>query len=170
MSLALVSVSRTDFDVISHHLVSHKPRYRNLHLREARRRNNVRDLRYLHAMHLTSPLEIEGMISGPGVSWHYRLVRGVSRTQLHVLREHGTSRDLERIGRRFLREIMARIQLEREPGPHYPKRTPGQFYLKRRIPGTPATHRNCGQAVAAGVLDQAFVDVLDSWNLELLRP
>lgn len=172
MSLALVSVSTTDYDWIRDHLLNRDPRYSNMHLREACQRNRRRDLRYLHAMHVdrAKPTAIEGMISGPGVYWHYRLIRAEARTQLNVLTERGTSAALDRISRRFLREVMDRITHERSGVTHYPRRTSGQYYLRRGLQGMPASHPNCQRAVAAGVLDAAFVARLAPWKLQLLHP
>ncbi len=169
MSLALVAVTAADFDWIYAHMSGHS-RYHNLHLREACQRNKRRDLRYLHAMHAHSSREIEGMISGRGVFWHYKLVRTRTRTQLNVLVEPSDPAARSRIQRRFLQEIQARIAQETAGGIYYPSRTPGQYYLRRWSGGTPATHQVCRQAVAAGVLDARFVSRLASWNLQLLCP
>jgi hypothetical protein len=172
MSLAYVTVTPSDFDLIYGHLESHKPPYRNMHMREACQRSRKRDLRYLHGMYARPGVsnEIEGMISGPEVFWHYKIVKGKLRTQLRVLREWGSPEALDRIGRRFFSEVMNRIAQEREGEVHYPKRTPGQFYLRRSEPGMVATHPTCRRAVTAGVLDQRFVSQLLPWGLELLGP
>ena len=83
MGLALVQVSAPVFQEIRDHLLSHYPRYRNMHLREARYRNK-RVIHYLHALFApTSALDVEGMISGPDVFWHYRMSMA-SRTQVHL--------------------------------------------------------------------------------------
>ena len=89
---------------------------------------------------------------------------------MNVLTERGAPKDLARMQKRFLKEIVARIRQEQQGSQHYPTRTPNQFYLRRRQPGMPATHRNCQLALAAGVLDPTFVSNLSGWNLELLRP
>jgi hypothetical protein len=172
MSLALVSVSRSDFNFIYSHLLTRDPRYRNMHLREACQRNNLRDLRYLHAMHANASAlpEIEGMISGPGVFWHYKLLAVGSATQLNVLSERGSSKALARMQRTFLSEVFARVQLEQSGVVHHPVRTPGQFYLRRSIPGMPATHPTCRLAVTAGALDNEFASRLAVWQLEVLHP
>jgi hypothetical protein len=172
MSLALVAIPPFDFDLIYQHLVSHNHRYRNMHLREACQRNKARDLRYLHAIYANQgpTPEIEGMISGPGVFWHYKLARSSSRTQLNVLSQRGSPKALARIERRFLREIIARMRHEQSGVVHYPSRTAGQFYLRRSIPGMLPTHQSCVIAVSAGVLDPMFVSRLSAWNLELLHP
>lgn len=173
MKLALAIVPQSDFDHIVGHMLSYKPPYRNMHLRVACQRKKKRDLRYLHAMYVNAGLsrpEIEGMISGPGVFWHYKLIRTAKRTQLNVLVERGSSKELERIGDRFLQEIHARIVQDQAATTHHPVRTRGQFYLRRWHPGSPASHRNCLRAVNAGVLDSAFVSKLAAWDLELLCP
>jgi hypothetical protein len=172
MSLALVTLQPSDFDLIYYHLLSYKPPYRNMHLREACQRNNKRDLRYLHGMYAKpgASREIEGMISGPGVLWHYKLIGTKWRTQLNVLLEQGTPKALARIRTRFLSEIMTRIDEEQSGSLYFPSRTPGQFYLRRRIPGIAVSHRTCARAVAAGVLDRRFVSQLAQWNFELLCP
>ena len=172
MSLASVALQRSDLDRIHDHLTSHMPAYRNMHLREARTRNKRRELRYLHAMY--APLSpnklIEGAISGPGVNWRYRLTQTRAGVQVSVLSERASPKDLERIERQFLKEILARIDEEQSGKQFYPSRLPGQCYLKRSRPGMPATHPNCASAVADGVLDQAFVAQLVPWNFLLLRP
>lgn len=173
MSLAQVQLSLSDFSLIHEHIAS-KPRYRNMHLREACQRNGERDLRYLHAMHAAQDRrDIEGMIAGPGVFWHYKLTPTRFATQVSVLVDRGAPRDRARIGRRFLKEILTRIQQEREReqegSEYFPTRTPGQFYLRRRAPGMPSTHPNCRVAVTARVLDPQFVANFAAWNLELLH-
>lgn len=172
MSLALVQVASTDFDWIYGHLVSHNPKYRNMHLRETRTRNKQRELRYLHAMHAkpNGPREIEGMISGPDILCHYKLMGRKRHTQLNVLVEQADPKAQERLGRRFLTEVMARIDEERVGNEYFPRRTPGQFYLRRKEPGMPATHPNCMAAIAEGVLDLQFVSLLSPWGFELLHP
>ena len=171
MSLALLRVQVSDFDAIFDHLTS-RPRYENMHLREACQRNNQRDLRYLHAMRANGngAPEIEGMISGPGVFWHYKLTKSKGRTQLNVLSQRGSPAALARMQRRFLVEIVARIKQEQSGEVHHPSLTSGQFYLRRANPGMPANHRNCVDAVSDGVLDQRFVSRLAAWNLQLLHP
>jgi hypothetical protein len=171
MSLALVALSPTDFQTIYDHLTTHKPPYRNMHLREACQRNGKRDLRYLHAMHANRGApEIEGMVSGPGVFWHYKIVNARIRTQLNVLVETASPKAKARMLRRFLAEINGRIQQETAGSQYFPTRTPGQLYLRRKRPGTSATHPHCTQAVAQQVLDGRFVSSLAAWELELLRP
>ncbi len=63
MNLALVQISAPVFQEIRDHLLTHKPPYRNMHMREKCTRNGKPDLLYLHAM--CAPLstsDIEGMI------------------------------------------------------------------------------------------------------------
>ena len=172
MSLALVTVSSDDFDVVYDHLTIHKAAYRNMHMREPRQRNNQRELRYLHAMHAAdgASKKIDGMISGPGVFWHYQLVRTARRTQVNVIAENASAAAQERILRRFLREILYRINEEQNTASHPVTRLPGQYYLKRRIPGMLPNHPNCISAVNSGVLATQFVSRLASWNFELLHP
>lgn len=171
MSLALVQISVPVFQEIRDHLVSHYPNYRNMHLREARYRNKKRVLHYLHALHAPrSGLDVEGMISGPDVFWHYQMSMA-SRTEVHlrVLSRRSSAPSDARIYRHFLPEIVERIQQEKAGSQHHPKLTPGQFYL-RRGPGMSAAHPNCRAAVASGELDQRFVSQLHAWDLWLLRP
>jgi hypothetical protein len=171
MSLAAVRIEHSEFDRIHDHLVSYKPRYRTMHLRQARYRNNKRELRYLHAMHAPGGTvgEIEGMISGPGVFWHYKILKNRFRTQLNVLSERGTDKDLTRI-HRFLNEVFERIELEQGDVDHPVIRLPGQFYLRRKVGGASATHPHCQLAVAKKVLDSRFVSILEPWDLELVCP
>lgn len=172
MSLAHVRVTTDEFDRLYGHLASHKPKHRNMHLREACERDGQRDLRYLHCIyaHLGSTQVVEGVISGPGLLWHYQLIRSRARTQLNLLEENAPRRALQRIGRRFLPEILNRIDTEQSGEIHFPKRKPGQFYLRRWIPGTSVTHRHCQRAVDAGVLAPLFLSKLSAWNFELLAP
>lgn len=172
MSLAAVRIELAEFDRIHNHLVSYNPRYRTMHLREARYRKKKRELRYLHAMHAPPGKvgEIEGMISGPGVFWHYRILKNKLRTQLNVLAERGSDKDLARIGDRFLIEVFDRIDLEQGDVDHPVMRLPGQFYLRRKVGGAPVNHPHCQLAVARKVLDPRFVSILAPWDLELLCP
>jgi hypothetical protein len=171
MSLALVKVQVSDFDAIFDHLMS-RPKYENMHLREACQRDNQRELRYLHAMHANGngSFEIEGMISGPEVFWHYKLTRGKGRTQLNVFSQRGSQKALARMQERFLAEIFARVKQEQSSKEYHPSLTPGQFYLRRANPGMPASHSNCLAAVSKGVLDPRFVSKLGAWNFRLVHP
>jgi hypothetical protein len=168
LSLAKVLVPVSDFEVIHDHVLNHYPQYRNMHLREHCQRDGERDLLYLHAMRAVpgSSKKLEGMISGPGLYWHYVL----TQKQITVLHEPTSEKARKRIEKYFLTEILERVALERSGEKHYPKRKKGQFYLKRGAVGTPATHRHCVSAVATGALDRRFVSVLQLWNLELLCP
>lgn len=170
MSLALVQVSVTDFNTIYSHIALQK--HSNMHLREARQKNKKRVLRYLHAMYAgTGRPEIDGVISGPGVFWHYKLLlTAAGQTRIRVLVQRGTAKDAARIQRTFLQEILARVAFEQTGKVHYPKRLSGQLYLRRNLSGTAASHAKCLSAVAAGELDPAFVAQLQPWNFELLRP
>lgn len=172
MSLAAVRIDQSEFDRIYDHLVSYNPRYRTMHLRQARYRNNKRELRYLHAMHAPPGTvgQIEGMISGPGVFWHYRIVKNRFRTQLNVFSERGSEKDVTRIGDRFLHEVLERIDLEQGDVDHPVSRLPGQFYLRRKLGGAQPSHPHCQLAVAKKVLDPKFVSILEPWDLELLCP
>ena len=51
VGLAVAKLQPSQFQLLYNHLISHKPPYRTMHLREARYRNKKRVLRYLHAMH-----------------------------------------------------------------------------------------------------------------------
>lgn len=172
MGLAAARVTPPDFQSIRDHLVSHKPPYRTMHLREVRQQAKRRVLRYLHAMHTTSaePNVIEGMIAGPEVFWHYRLINSRFRTQLSVITEVGPDDQLARIGDRFLIEVFARIADEQKGSDHRPRYLPGQFYLRRKRGGVAPSHATCVQAVKQGVLNAKFVSKLAPWDLELLCP
>jgi hypothetical protein len=172
MSLALVTIDVDQFDLVYQHLVHGKRKYRNMHMREACQRNGVRDLRYLHAMYApeTVPAQILGMISGPGVFWQYRITLGRRGTHVAVPIQRANPSDRARILRRFVTEINNRIQDEESGEIHFPKRSSGQYYLRRSKPGMDANHPNCIAAVQDGVLDARFVAQLSSWNLELLHP
>lgn len=172
MGLAAAIITLSEFHQIQGHLATHKPPYRTMHLRETRQRNRKRVLRYLHAMHtpVVSPNTVEGMISGPGVFWHYQLVGSRTRTQLNVLVEQGPADQLARIGDRFLPEILDRIAEEQAAAHPYPRYLAGQFYLRRKRGGAPLTHPACQHALKQGALDLRFVGRLAAWDLELLWP
>jgi hypothetical protein len=142
-----------------------------MHLRQARYRSKRRVLRYLHSMYAhANRQEIEGMISGPSVFWHYRLNAPKGRTQLQVLAQRSPPQDAARLQATFLAEILERIRQERSGQLHFPKLLAGQFYLRRSAPGMTASHQNCQAAIASGALDSRFVAQLGAWNLELLHP
>jgi hypothetical protein len=173
MGLAAANLTRSEFETIHDHLTSHNPKCRNMHLRAVKYRGGKRGLRYLHAVHVpaTDIAKLEGMICGPEVFWHYQIVHSKGRPQLNVLGEHGPDRELDRIGKRFVREILERIQKEQalreEIRTNY---LAGQFYLKRRQGGMPSSHRHCLRAVRQQVLNEQFVSKLQPWNLELVCP
>lgn len=170
MSLAAVKISPSEFQSVRNHLIAHKPPYRTMHLRDARIREKKRVLRYLHAMHAVPSGEVEGMISGPGIFVHYKVVMTkFGHTQLNVLSTQGSDKELDRIGTRFVLDVLARVQEERAGSTHYPSYLAGQFYLRRRIGGMPASHPHCRLAVAQKALDARFVSKLASWDLELLH-
>lgn len=175
MSLADVVVSVSEFDLIYGHMLTHRPRernYRNMHMREACQREGERGLRYLHAMRVRpgEARAIDGMMSGPDVLWEYELVRTRTRTQLVVTTDEADSRARDRIGRRFLSEILARVAEEQDGVVHHPKLSPGQLYLRRHHPPMAATHPTCRSAVDAGALDQRFVSRILPWGFRLLCP
>lgn len=167
MSLAQVQMSTTEFQSLHGHLTS-KP-HRNMHAREARTQNGHRTLLALHAMYATTPSEIEGMISGPGIFWHYKLTLGGGQTQMRVFAH--TPADAARVQRRFLPVILGRAREEqtRTQQP-FSNMLPGEFYLRRHLGGMPSSHQNCRNAVAAGALDQRFVSQLQAWNLMVVNP
>lgn len=171
MSLAAVRIEHSDADRIFHHLRhgSHASRgHANMHLREACTRGKIRDLRYLHVMRLlddSNGERIEGAISGPGIYWRYQL----DRTQLAVLADKAPDQERERIQKRFLLEIMHRIAQEQEGTTFPPRRTRGQFYLRRHHIGSMPTHPSCVEATSLGVLDPQFVQALAGWGFVLWR-
>lgn len=172
MSLAAVTVSTGDFDHVFNHLMS-DARYENMHMRQRCMRNGKYDLRYLHvvrAFKRGAQRVLEGVISGPGILWIYEIERTASGTVLTVHRDSASPRERARIGQRFTIEILRRVKEETPKSTHHPRRTPGQYYLKRKAPGTPSSHPTCMEAVKARVLDRAFVGVLASWKFALLRP
>jgi hypothetical protein len=172
MSLALADTAQLDFDALYTHLVGHRKGYRCMHMREACKRGGRRDLRYLHAMRATEGRddEIEGVISGPGLLWHYKLMRVHGRTQLVVLREDGPPRALQRMGQRFTREILKRIRQEQNAKRGPVRYTTGQYYLRRAQPGFAATHPLCARAVTERVVDPLLVSKLELWQLKLHHP
>lgn len=171
MSLARVIVPVTDFDAIYSHLVSHNPKYRNMHMREARYRQKKRVLRHFHAMyaHPGVPARIEGMFSGPDVFLHYELVRNRTRTQLNVFAEKAPPADLDRIENKFLSWIWDRVRMEQGGMNFAPDRIRGQLYLERHSPGSRTTDQCCTEAVADATLDHRFVAQLGPWDLLLWK-
>jgi hypothetical protein len=174
MSLAAIQISQDEWDLIYDHILSHRPKYQNMHMREARIQNKKRGLRYLHAM-MARPkeLEINGVLSGPDIFCRYTIIKNrFGKTQINVLSEKGSKEEKERLAKRFLVEILNRVEFEKEnPNPEFsPKRTEGEFYLKRRVPGMPITHKNCQAALKKQSLDKAFLQVLEDWRLALLHP
>ncbi len=143
-----------------------------MHLPKAHYRDRQRVLHYLHALFAPpSGRDVEGMISGPDVFWHYRMSMA-SRTQVHLrVLSHRSSPPADaRIYSHFLPEILERIQAEKADPKRHPKLLPGQFYLRRKLPGMLAGHQHCQLAVSSGVLDQSFVSQLHPWDLMLLHP
>lgn len=171
MSLARVIVPVTDFDAIYSHLISHNPRYRNMHMREARYRQKKRVLRHFHAMyaHPGVPARIEGMFSGPDVFLHYELVKNRSRTQMNVFEEKALPADLDRIESKFLTWILDRVRMEQAGMNFTPDRIRGQLYLERNHPGSSVNHPECKRAVADATLAPRFVAQLAPWGLRLWR-
>jgi hypothetical protein len=186
MSLALVQISVSDFQLIRRHLMTHRTPsgslHRNMHLRMARQVALPRvgnapirhrsTLRYLHMLHApTANGEIHGMISGPGVFWHYRVTATAAQTQVHVLTPpRSSAREAVRLQHRFLRDVLDRVHQEQSGDVHYPKRVDGEFYLLRQSPGMHVAHRHCQAAITTGALDRRFVEQIQAWNLALLRP
>jgi len=120
VSLALVTVPLSDFDVIHDHVATYYPQHRNMHLREAHYSNKKRVLLYLHALHAKrGARQIEGMISGPGLFWQYVLTGSKSRTQLTVIHEPSDLKARTRIQQQFLAEILERVALEKKGEKHF---------------------------------------------------
>lgn len=171
MSLATVTINTTDFEDIYHHINNHKPKYKNMHLREACQVNKQRVLRYLHIMKSKPGNEIHGMISGPNIFCHYVIKKNnAGRVQINIHSETGTSKEIKRMAKNFVKEILSRVEFERGGSLHYPKRKQRQFYLIRNDPGTKATHKSCLVALNSGTLDASFLNQLSSWKFRLLYP
>jgi hypothetical protein len=170
MTLALVQVSRSDFETIHDHLTNHNPRHKNMHMRQPRIRNKIRGLRYLHAMRLVPDDQsaIEGMLSGPGVFAHYGLVATSTDVQLNVISLRGEPKELARFQKRFLHEVLVRVHQEQQQAAHFPKYAAGQYYLKRSKNGQAAGSPICATAAASGALAGQFVSVLRPWGFELI--
>jgi hypothetical protein len=113
---------------------------------------------------------IEGMISGPGILWQYELIRTRTQTQVNVSIDEASPKARERIGARFVRELVKRVDAEKQGFDYYPVRTPGQFYLRRHAPAMSPTHPTCRRAIASGVLDRRFVSLILPWGFQLLCP
>lgn len=172
MSLALVQVSAADFQTVHGHLTSFKAQHRNMHVRDTRKQNNRTVMRSLHGLYATTNNEIEGMISGPGALWHYRIRLVGGRTQMQVLVQNCSSADATRIQRRFLPSILKRVQQEQARAAQqqqFSNLSAGQFYLQRHLGGMSSSHPHCKYTVANGLLAQAFVNQLQAWNLRLVR-
>ncbi len=175
MSLAAVKVQPTEWDIIYNHVLGFMPQYQNMHLREARTVKGKRTLRYLHAM-IANPnkQEIEGKISGPDIYCHYKLFKNKNGViQMNILAEQGTAKEVKRLGDRFLGEILNRVDEEQNRPAVMtfgPRRTPGEYYLKRSDPGMTFNHPNCQSASNASVLDDPFLQSLAPWKFELIHP
>lgn len=171
MTLANVKMSGSDFSMIYRHISGTK--YSNMHLRQTKQSGGKRVLRYLHAMcaSRTAP-EIEGMISGPNVFWHYKLIQaGVGLTQVQVLSHQSTPRDAARLQKRFVKDILDRVAVEQALNIRWKiKRISGQLYLRRSNVGMVASDPLCVSAVLAGRLSQSFVNKLAPWNFRLHVP
>lgn len=174
MSLAAVKVQPSEWDLIYDHVLDFMPKYKNMHLREVKTVNKKRTLRYLHAMKADPEKpEIEGKISGPNIYCHYKLIKNKNGViQINVIDEQGSSKELSRLESRFVIEVLNRVDDEKNnPNPGYgPKRTPGEFYLKRSDPGMNINHTNCQSALNASILEQAFLQSLEPWKFYLLNP
>jgi hypothetical protein len=172
MGLALVTVTPADFDHIRNHLVTHSPDHQNMHLRQHCQRGGVRDLRFLHAMHLKpgDPTVIQGMISGPDVLWEYELLRRRTPTQVNVVTDEAPEAERDRIERHFLTQIRRRIEIEQRGFKFRPRFTPGQLYLRRKHGGMSLSNPLCRSAIAAGVLDEDFLATVLPWGFELHSP
>lgn len=181
MSLSIATVSRSDFDTIYDHVITHRaPRYSNMHARQHCYRKKRRVLKYLHGVYasvVNGTRVIEGAISGPCTAatplyWHYKLMPTRTQTQLVVIAEVAPAAERARMGRVFVRELLRRVRDEQSfvAGPWSPTRLPGQWYLRRELGGMSANHPYARQAVSAGDLDARFVARLASWDLRLIRP
>ena len=134
-----------------------------MHLREARQRNGQRALRYLHATYAHQN-DIEGMISGAGVFWHYRLGLVGGRTQIQVFSRVGSPSDEARILSRFLPELLERMREEqsRSQQQHFSNYLHGQFYLRRAFRGC---QRRTSTASALSQPEHSTDASLRSWAL-----
>lgn len=163
MFLAPNSIPLVDFDKVYAHLLSHPKGYRNMHIRAIRTRKGKRTLRYLHAIRSDSARSVEGMIAGPSIFVRYELVRAARGVQVNVLALRCPPKELDRLQRRFLPELLARVDQEAPRSHHSPKRLPNELYLRRSKNATKAS------GVPASVLDPAFVDELPNWDLQVIR-
>lgn len=163
MLLAPNSIPLVDFDKIHAHLLSHPNGYRNMHLRAPRIRQGKRTLRYFHVLRAGPGGAIEGMIAGPSIFIHYEIMRTPRGVQANIRAFRCPPKELSRLQRRFLPELLARVDQEAPRSQHSPKRLPNEIYLRRcKSPPTALD-------VSASVLDPAFVAALPGWELEVIR-
>ena len=73
MANLAIKVQPQEFDDLFNHINTHKPIYKNMHLREAKIKNKKRCLRYLHMIRVQSKSVLEGAISGPDIEVNYEL-------------------------------------------------------------------------------------------------
>ena len=175
MGLEDVSISVSDFQLIFAHLATYRTPsgalHRNMHMRQPKPKIRPATLHHLHAMFASRANEIDGAISGPGVFWLYRIRMANGRTQVDLLDRRCSAEEDLRIQGRFLKEVLGRVRQEQARVSHpYSNLIDGEFYLRRRMGGIPASHPKCDRAVSEGALHPRFVTQLQTWNLELLCP
>lgn len=183
MSLALVTISESEFNEIFDHMISHPSGYRNLHLRQSSTIKGKRGLKYLHAMCALqgSLKQIEGMISGPKLFLHYQITRRANQNAQMIVfpRSSGDPRERDRVWKNFASKVLRRVRDERAArvreeqtngADRYSRYTPGQYYLRRHKGSlSAATRSTCQQAIDSGVLDARFASQLEPWELLLFR-
>ncbi len=162
MSLALANVTQSNFDVVHGHLLSRAPRYRNMPsapgVHPRRRARPALSTRYVRAARASRPRDRGDDLPVQRFSGTTSSSRFRGRVQLNLLFEETTPRALRRLGRRFIPEDHAPVSRKsRATICHHPRRTAGQYYLRRNVGGMQASHPTCARAVTDRVLDQRFV-------------
>jgi hypothetical protein len=168
MNLAVLKISTATFDRVCDHLFTYRREYGNMHLRDTRIVNGKRTMRYLHMIRAASRDLIEGIVSGSKIFCKYQIQRLANGSiQVNVLSELGDEAEIERFAKRFLKDILDRVALEQEDQRWFPKRSPGEFYLRRGMPGTPISHRTSQLALKNRVLHRPFLELVAAWKFEL---
>jgi hypothetical protein len=168
MGLANVQFSLPHFERLHSHLTTHNERCRNMHLRATVPKSKPAQMLHLHAVYASGDAQISGMISGYGVFCEYQLLLVRGQPQMRAPTEEGDAQEIERIQRRFFREMMRRVDLEQTSDlDHKINRTEGQLYLRRQHGGMSPDHELCVDVIESGALDRRFVAQLAPWNLAL---
>jgi uncharacterized protein (UPF0212 family) len=135
--------------------------YQNMHTRGIRQINKKRTMKHLNAMKLEGG-GLTCYLCGPGIEIVYKVNR---RGAVTITDSTLTVDKAYEYLKKVKKDVVQRARAG--DGTYNPKRTPGEYYLKRAHRDRPG--ESAGSAVLSGQLTSNFVNTVYRWGFEVMR-